>query len=354
MQTAKVSRNEPCPCGSGKKYKKCCEKKETVSITELIDSEIFELQKELRIFAYQRYGNAMKQEYQTLMTKLTETDEEDKEFFEFMQPFWYIHFMPLDDGETILQKFIHYKLPSIVRPRLQEILQSWTTAIPVAGKVVGLEGKDIQFIDALTSQSYSIALSEQMSDFEEGWFAFGILLPYEAKYTAFPCLFEISEGQAADYDGFIKSEYAESGYRHPHQFLADRFLELMHKTPQAAASVDMESYEWPSEGAKEVASQFEKDMEGAGELQWIINLGIGVWVDFCKKTNKRIQKPGNYVAALRYLVSMVAPTKEQLTQKELGEKYGLSASRVSSYYKDIHTQVEDLIEDLLNQSKELV
>lgn len=24
-------RNEPCPCGSGKKYKKCCEKKEAVT-----------------------------------------------------------------------------------------------------------------------------------------------------------------------------------------------------------------------------------------------------------------------------------------------------------------------------------
>ncbi|NGX37909.1 MAG: hypothetical protein K1000chlam2_01077 [Chlamydiae bacterium] len=23
--TKKVSRNDPCPCGSGKKYKKCCE-----------------------------------------------------------------------------------------------------------------------------------------------------------------------------------------------------------------------------------------------------------------------------------------------------------------------------------------
>ena len=23
-QTAKIGRNEPCPCGSGKKYKKCC------------------------------------------------------------------------------------------------------------------------------------------------------------------------------------------------------------------------------------------------------------------------------------------------------------------------------------------
>jgi hypothetical protein len=25
--TQKVGRNDPCPCGSGKKYKKCCEEK---------------------------------------------------------------------------------------------------------------------------------------------------------------------------------------------------------------------------------------------------------------------------------------------------------------------------------------
>ena len=25
----KVGRNDPCPCGSGKKYKKCCENKQT-------------------------------------------------------------------------------------------------------------------------------------------------------------------------------------------------------------------------------------------------------------------------------------------------------------------------------------
>ncbi|MHC4388714.1 MAG: SEC-C metal-binding domain-containing protein, partial [Planctomycetota bacterium] len=26
IDTPKVGRNEPCPCGSGKKYKKCCGK----------------------------------------------------------------------------------------------------------------------------------------------------------------------------------------------------------------------------------------------------------------------------------------------------------------------------------------
>jgi hypothetical protein len=27
MEKQKVGRNDPCPCGSGKKYKKCCEEK---------------------------------------------------------------------------------------------------------------------------------------------------------------------------------------------------------------------------------------------------------------------------------------------------------------------------------------
>ncbi|WP_269082983.1 SEC-C metal-binding domain-containing protein [Sporosarcina globispora] len=28
---SKISRNDPCPCGSGKKYKKCCGSKDAVS-----------------------------------------------------------------------------------------------------------------------------------------------------------------------------------------------------------------------------------------------------------------------------------------------------------------------------------
>lgn len=27
MAVSKVGRNDPCPCGSGKKYKQCCERK---------------------------------------------------------------------------------------------------------------------------------------------------------------------------------------------------------------------------------------------------------------------------------------------------------------------------------------
>jgi hypothetical protein len=31
MNSTKVGRNEPCPCGSGRKYKRCCEGKATIN-----------------------------------------------------------------------------------------------------------------------------------------------------------------------------------------------------------------------------------------------------------------------------------------------------------------------------------
>jgi len=30
-EMARIGRNQPCPCGSGKKYKKCCYKKNNIS-----------------------------------------------------------------------------------------------------------------------------------------------------------------------------------------------------------------------------------------------------------------------------------------------------------------------------------
>ncbi|MBD7937084.1 MULTISPECIES: YecA family protein [Cytobacillus] len=353
MQTAvKINRNDPCPCGSGKKYKKCCAKKETITITELIDNEVSELQKELRIFAYQRYGNAIRSEYQQLMDKLEDTDKDDAEFFEFMMPFWYIPFKTVEDGETILHKFIEHKESAVLRPRLQEILQSWKVAIPVAGKVTGLDDRDLHFVDTLTNESYTVVLDEAMNDFSEGWFAFGVLFPYEDKYTAFPCLFEVSEGKAADYEGYLKDDFVAIGNNNAIQYLEDHFLELMHRLPEAAASVDMDAYEWPTEGAKQVAEQFEKDMNAAGEPQWVINFGVGVWVEYIKQTNKRIQKAENYIAALRYFVYEQSSVESSMTQKELGEKYGLTAGRVSTYYRDIQSQVAAFIDDIFNKTKQ--
>ncbi|MFE8696524.1 SEC-C metal-binding domain-containing protein [Cytobacillus sp. FJAT-53684] len=347
MTTVKVSRNEPCPCGSGKKYKKCCGSKDTVSITDVIDKEILELQKEARMFANQRYEFEMRNDFEDLLDVLEDVDDDDEDFYEFMHPFWFLVFEPLEDGETIMQKFIEQKLRKISRTRVKNILESWKKGYAVAGVVKADHGSSLIIEDTLTGRIYPVVLFEHSRGYEEGVFAFAILHRYEDKFTVFPSLFELSIEHTADYEAFIQNEFMHSGYDSPEEFLEDNFLELMNETPDAALSLDLQGFEWPSNGAKMVADLFEKDMKAAGEIGWIINMGVMLWMEYCKQTNKKIQKPENYVSALRYLVSSLAPTKEQLTQKRLGEIYGLTASRVSSYYSEIYDVVEDLIGDFL-------
>lgn len=43
----KVSRNQPCPCGSGRKYKHCCWLKRRIPITKLAEKELDKERKSL-------------------------------------------------------------------------------------------------------------------------------------------------------------------------------------------------------------------------------------------------------------------------------------------------------------------
>ena len=351
MTTVKVSRNEPCPCGSGKKYKKCCGSKDTVLISDVIDHEVLELQKEARIFAMQRYEYEIGDDFEDLLQVLEDADDTDVDFYEFLHPFWFLVFEPLEVGKTIMQKFIEQKLLKVSRTRVKAILESWQEGYAVAGVVKESHEESLIIEDTLTGKRYPVVLFEHSRNYEEGVFAFAILHHYEDKYTVFPTLFELSIEHTADYEAFIRNEFLNSGYDSPEEFLEENFLEMMHETPKAGASLDLSGFEWPSKGAKTVAELFEKDMKAAGELTWIIHLGIMLWTEYCEQTNKKIQKPENYAAALRYLVSTLAPVKAVLTQKQAGEPYGLPANRVSSYYSDIYFVVEDKIRAMLEQEQ---
>ncbi|MCH6266563.1 YecA family protein, partial [Neobacillus citreus] len=95
----KPSRNEPCPCGSGKKYKKCCGASEAVSITHLLESEADELQKQMIHFAFNYFGSEIEDDFEMFMeySSLELEDEEEREFYEVVHAIWFSLFEELDD-----------------------------------------------------------------------------------------------------------------------------------------------------------------------------------------------------------------------------------------------------------------
>lgn len=349
MSTVKVSRNEPCPCGSGKKYKKCCGSKDAVSIKDVLNHEVLELQKEVRAYALTHFADDMKEDFMDLLDILEDIEPEEKEFYEFVHSFWYILFGTLEDMDSIMDEFIHAKLPAVARPRLKNILKSWGDSKAAAGILTEVTEDKAAIKDCLTGKVYNISLFGDM-DVHEGNFAFAMLLPYGEEYVAFPAIFDLPGENAAKFADYIQYSFEDAKYDDPEEYLAEYFIDLMNDIPKSLAVPSMDNFDWPSKGAEQVANMFRDDMTEAGEEPWLIGMGISLWMEYLTKTGKQVKKPDNYVAGLRYLVSTIAPTKENLTQKEFGEKYGINANRVSAYYGEIYDAVEKTIIELIEAS----
>lgn len=344
--TENIGRNEPCPCGSGKKYKKCCGAKEAVSITHVIENEIDDLQKKLLHFALDHYEEELYQgldEYEEYF----DIEDEEREFYEFVYTVWFSLFNVLEDGETILEKFIFSESGKIKRPKLKQILQSWTEARAIAGEITHVENNKLIVVDGFSSEQFEAIVTNSRRSFDKESFFIGILLPFNEKYVFFPAPFDLPElpvYQAVDY---IKLKSQSAGYHSPQEFFTDFFMEIMRDLTMFGGLVDTDSMEWQSPIYKEVAELLKKNLESLGELPPIVDLGIILWFQFCEKKPKNIKKPNLYAASLHYLLSTVNDMVSELTQKEIAKLYNVPAGSLSSTYREMDDELEEEINKVI-------
>jgi tetratricopeptide (TPR) repeat protein len=343
----KVSRNDLCPCGSGKKYKKCCGANEAVSITHMIESEIDDLQKQILHFAFSHYDDELYNDFEDLDQVITVEDEKQNEFFQFVHAIWFSLFWELDDEERIIDKFISSESKKIKRTKLREILHTWTKARTIAGKIVEINSNTLTVENGLTGERLDIVVADLQESPENGSFFVAIILPYGQKHVFFPAPFDLPDLDPEFAFDYIKQQSKEKGYDLPEDYLTDRFIEIMNELPMISQHVEIEDFEWPAPIYQEVAEIFQRRLTTLGVEKPVIDVGIVLWYQFCQKKQKRIQNPTVYVAALHYLLSMVVPMEHTFTQKELAELYSVSVGTMSSNYREIADLLETDIRKIL-------
>lgn len=126
-----IGRNDPCLCGSGKKYKKCCMNKHAITTDEVVKEEIeLLLQSFYNAYPerpdlppYIELVNGWKEQIQErFMTELIEAIALDEYFF--------------DVAPTIWENYIEKQRQKVLRPKLQQLLNDWTKPARFVGKVV--------------------------------------------------------------------------------------------------------------------------------------------------------------------------------------------------------------------------
>jgi hypothetical protein len=344
-----IGRNEPCPCGSGKKYKKCCGAKEAVSITQVIENEMDDLQKKLLHFALDHYEEEIYQgldEYEEYF----EIEDEERQFYEFVYTVWFSLFNELEAGGTILENFISTEAGRIKRTKLKQILQSWTDARAIAGEILEVENNKLIVVDGFSSEQFEAIVTNAQRSFDIGSFFMGILLPFNEKFVFFPAPFELPDlpvYQAIDY---IKQKSFIADYESPQEFLTEFFMEIMVDLTKIGGMVEIDNMEWQSPVYKEVAELFKRSMESLGEMPPTVDVGIILWFQFCQKKPKRIKKPNLYAASLHYLMTLFNDLVLPMTQKEIAKLYGVPVGSLSSTYIEMDDELEEDIKRIIELS----
>ncbi|MBM7654713.1 SEC-C metal-binding domain-containing protein [Neobacillus cucumis] len=340
----KINRNEPCPCGSGKKYKKCCGANDAISITDVLINEMEEMQKQLLHFAFNHFGYEINEDFEILEANLDIENDPDREFYEMIHSIWFSLFEELDDGETIVEQFIKAESGKIKRPKLKSILHTWTNARTIAGRVLDVNDNTLTVEDGFSAEQLETINLAESIQLEEGSFFIGILLPFEHRYVFFPAPLELP-GLNPDFAiSYIEDSSFDADYDSPQEYLTNFFIDVISELPMVDGLVEADELDWPAPIYKEVAELLIEKLEPMLPPP-VINAGVILWNQFCQKKQKRIQNPNIYVAALHYLLSTITPLEQGVSQKELAKLYGVSAGSISSIFSEIdHVLAEEIAE----------
>ncbi|QQK76479.1 SEC-C domain-containing protein [Salicibibacter cibarius] len=341
---AKIGRNEPCPCGSGKKYKHCCLANKVVDIrTKMGAQELEQLSEDLEDFSL-HYTDPIYSLYKAYVHENNwdiDSDYEEEYYLLFVA--WAICNAPLIDGETIFQTFMDEQSGAL-RPETKERIDGWVT-VPGMYEVIDHIDDDHFKVVSLETGERDVFCDKEDELPEIGNGVIGIFVPFTNNvnhflftYDEFPL--ELLQSVYEQYRSDLDLARFSKAMKNEYPFvLHDLFNE------EADPRKLIDTYDWASKKHQAVIELLYETNRPIWDDE-DLNLAIEVWQEFCEDENPVIKKEAVFAAALEYLVNMM--DGDGATQKEIAEKYGTSPSTLSQRYQEMNYLMYDFFDDMLD------
>ncbi|MFA9557092.1 YecA family protein [Evansella sp. AB-rgal1] len=333
---SKLGRNEPCPCGSGQKYKKCCIKKQVQPAT--LDSSA---QQQLQQFLPKLldFSKTFDRELQPLYDRYTATyrnlHESDARAFSQILFHWLIFNANIfEDDRTVVQRFIEQER-SHYADNVIEIIERWGQVAPTL-YLVEKQGETASLKDCFNNFIVVPEQTDALNKLDAGDFLFGYVYPTATgvvlgtdsllipeKYVSL-CLHEYGEL----YRNYKEGEETEQS------FVTRNFPTIIGILVYILEQKDNTIHK-TNKSAKNVYEVFYKNSSLEDYPSNTILTAKNNWLTYYEKTEPKIQKPEVFAAVLEYWVSKQENQWTNISQKSLGEKYGVSPATISSRYKEL-------------------
>ncbi|MCM3721797.1 MULTISPECIES: YecA family protein [Solibacillus] len=319
-----IGRNDPCLCGSGKKYKKCCEGKNQVTSQNVFQEEIenvlqtfysnYPERKDIREFMELVRNWAPKLE-KKLHKELVEAVALDEYFFHQRPDIW--------------QNFLAKTAKKVLRPSMMELLKSWEQPIFFIGTVDDVKDDYFTAISALTGTTYHIQ-RESHKSIPLGMRVFAFLLPdgsnKENHVLAVSTLIFFHKEHAISFEQFTEAYKAS---RLPvEQFTKENHLLLW----EGLVENGYEGEEFtPFE--QEVVEQLKAFM---AEKAITNESFVAIVEDYLVEKQPTARKAGAIAAGAVRFGQDNDLFDQKFTVKEIGESFSVSPSSLNKYYQELN------------------
>ncbi|MDN4493791.1 SEC-C metal-binding domain-containing protein [Ureibacillus aquaedulcis] len=319
-----IGRNDPCLCGSGKKYKKCCEGKQQVTTEQVFLDEIEHV---LQTF-YNVYP-----EKKDIKDYIDIVNEWSPKLDSHLQR-ELIEAVALDDfffhkRADIWANYLKRTMKKMIRPKMVELLNGWNQPSLFIGEVVAIEENYFKAVHALTKEELFIR-RESNRVIPEGMQVFSFLLPDGSKadnqFLAVSTLIFFPTNYKQAFDNFA-SQFDRSN-NSVEQFLKDNHLNFWIGLVDSGYSG--EEYTSFEIEVVDQAKQFleEKNIEAP---QLLVSLE-----DYLVEKKPKARKPAAIAAgAIRFAQERNLLNGTTFTVKEIAENFGVSSSSLNKYYQEL-------------------
>lgn len=335
-----VGRNDPCPCGSGKKYKKCHGKQQTVSINDLVNEELFQVRQQFFSENPNRDQltdfRALQQEWQPrLMKSMAENDA---------QAFVIENFLFMQKPE-LWENFLAKHIEQTQRPTTKEVLEQWPNFRVFLGQLVSGDTEKAELKDAFTGETYVMA-DQPPTDMEENQGLLAILLP-DARAGEQGILFLNGYltivGKFAPFFEQLQKHIEDKGASANEDYLREHYLEVVEHVVQYSTGAVEESIELSPEH-QSVMDELKKHIDEADFDEETVTNVTSILNSYLVSQQPTVQKPEALVAGYwRFLQDHELIQGPMLSAKDLSEKFGVSSSTILKRSKEFGSYFEELL-----------
>lgn len=324
-----IKRNDPCPCGSGKKYKKCCMNEETLSIEELVADELDRTIE--RFFA----NHPPQTEAHLLKKRFAQWQEAVGEYYadQMIMALVFDEYA-LKNRDTVWQSYIEKQYEEHVRPSTKEALATWKTPRAVIATTVASEGYELTATDDATGETFTLLRPSDRPIAEKMRF-FTVLLPSgttEGVDISMSTLLFIPEAFNDTLDQFVDRLRSSDDVQHT---FAEQFLELWKSLGEAG----FYGGEW-SEFEKSILEEVRLFLTERNRYNEQL---MQLLEDYIVAYQPSARKSATIAAgAIRFGQENGYFEPIDMTWKELGEHFGVSPSTLHRYAKEMSTYAASL------------